>query len=119
MNLKAFVLVFMIWNFDEDIQSFSAWLACAVSLMTVTAAKFNQKPPLSLITGKWWPISAADLKQSAAESVGTRFESRVCGQHSDLTDEIKKQITSKHREIFHLFGLHCGPNLWFYLISLL
>lgn len=43
MNLKAFVLVFD-WNFDEDIQSFSAWLACAVSLMTVMAAKFNQKP---------------------------------------------------------------------------
>lgn len=52
---------------------FYAWLACALSLMTVTSAKFNQKPPLSLITGKRWPISAADLKQSGAESVGKGF----------------------------------------------
>lgn len=46
---------------------FSAWLACAVSLMTITAAKFNQKLPLSFITGKTWPISAADLRQSGAQ----------------------------------------------------
>lgn len=63
---------------------FYAWLACAVSLMTVTAAKFNQKPPLSLITGKRWPISAADLKQSGAESVGKGFffflDWIICGQ---------------------------------------
>ena len=36
---ESFCFGFMIWNFDEDIQSFSAWLACAVSLMTVTAAE--------------------------------------------------------------------------------
>lgn len=41
---ESFCFGFYDWNFDEDTQSFSAWLACAVSLMTVTAAKFNQKP---------------------------------------------------------------------------
>lgn len=85
------------WNFDEDIQSFSAWLACAASLMTVTAAKFNQKPLClslqenddlfqQLTSNKVVPrVLGLDLR---ALFVGSATQSR----RTELTDKIKKQI---------------------------